>query len=194
MRHLLDLRSYPARLVLGSLILILLTTLSAGAPAYWLTRTELERLAWSHVAAAEHATHSLLQAEQERLANLLALLVERPTLQRLLNEGTPDDIDAYLSAFQSQSDLSFLILCNPSGEAPAFPSLPPCPHRLLVDSGWRFGPAAMANRPIAPHNSSTSSAVAIAGRLLDGGFFRRLATDTGVEQSVLSHDGRRRCR
>ncbi len=192
MRHLLDLRSYPARLVLGSLILILLTTLSAGAPAYWLTRTELERLAWSHVAAAEHATHSLLQAEQERLANLLALLVERPTLQRLLNEGTPDDIDAYLSAFQSQSDLSFLILCNPSGEAPAFPSLPPCPHPL--PSGFQameFGPAAMANRPIALHNSSTPSAVAIAGRLLDGAFLRRLATDTGVEQSVLSHDGRR---
>ncbi len=54
-----------------------------------------------------------------------------------------------------------------------------------------FGPAAMANRPIAPHNSSTPSAVAIAGRLLDGAFFCRLATDTGVEQSVPSHDGRR---
>ena len=186
MRHLLDLRSYPARLVLGSLILILLTTLSAGAPAYWLTRTELERLAWSHVAAAEHATHSLLQAEQERLVNLLALLVERPTLQRLLNEGTPDDIDAYLR-LPGQSDLSFSS-CATLGEVRPF-HLPPC--RISTSIQAEFGPAAMANRPIAPHNSSTSSAVAIAGRLLDGAFLRRLATDTGVEQSVLSHDGRR---
>jgi signal transduction histidine kinase/HAMP domain-containing protein len=192
MKRLFELHSYPARLVLGSLILILLTTLSAGAPAYWLTRTELERLAWSHVAAAEHATHSLLQAEQERLDNMLALLVERPTLHRLLNQGTPDDIAAYLSAFQSQSDLSSLILCDPSVEAPTAPFLSSCPHPL--PSGFQaieLGPAVLASRPITPNDPSAIPAIAIAGRLLDVAFLRRLAADTGVEQSVLSQDGRR---
>jgi hypothetical protein len=109
-----DLRSYPARLVLGVFTLILLTTLSAGVPAYWLTRAELERQAWSHVVGAEQATYSLLAAEQDRLDGLLTLFTERPTLRRLLREPRRAELAAYLSAFQEQSELGLLTLCQPS--------------------------------------------------------------------------------
>ncbi|MBX2997298.1 MAG: hypothetical protein KF893_02215 [Caldilineaceae bacterium] len=85
--QLLDLRTFPARLVLGIVILTLMTTLSAGVPAYWLTRGELERQAWLHVRSAQESTQSLLQAEQDRLTALVTLLSERPTLARLLRDG-----------------------------------------------------------------------------------------------------------
>lgn len=62
-------RSFSMCLILGAFALILLTTISAAIPAYWLTRAQLERQAWSQVDGTQRATRSLLQAEQERLSN-----------------------------------------------------------------------------------------------------------------------------
>ena len=106
------LNSFSVRLLLGFVILIVLTTLSAGVPAFWLTRDQLERQAWSQVESAQIATQSLLQAEQERLANQLVLFVERPTLQQLTLTETADELHLYLQDFQNQSGLDFLLLCN----------------------------------------------------------------------------------
>lgn len=66
-------RSFSMRLILGAFALILLTTISAGIPAYLLTRAQLERQAWSQVDGAQRATRSLLRAEQERLSSLATL-------------------------------------------------------------------------------------------------------------------------
>ena len=78
--------SFSAQLILALVVLILLTTFSAGIPAYLLTRSALEQQAWSQVEGGRRATRSLLAAEEERLASLVALFAERPTLQRLVLE------------------------------------------------------------------------------------------------------------
>jgi hypothetical protein len=48
-------RSFAGRLLLAFLILIILTTLSTSAPAYWLTRRQLEQQAWQTVRSAQHS-------------------------------------------------------------------------------------------------------------------------------------------
>ena len=83
MRRHFRLHSLTLYLVLGFLVLVLLTTLSAGLPAYWVVQQELQVQTWDNVANAQGATLALLQAEEARLADLAALLAARPTLQRL---------------------------------------------------------------------------------------------------------------
>ena len=93
--------SFSAQLILALVVLILLTTFSAGIPAYLLTRSALEQQAWSQVEGGRRATRSLLAAEEERLASLVALFAERPTLQRLVLEEAGGELDAYLDAFRA---------------------------------------------------------------------------------------------
>ncbi len=192
MKSLFDLRGYPARLVVSIFALVLLTTLSAGVPAYWLTRTELQRQTWLHVASAEQATASLLQAEQARLDNLLALLTERPTLRSLLTEANLDDLGLYLAAFQVQGDLDILYLCSDAGMivGQAGPD-GVCPTPGAADYFlYQDRAALLAARPVAGMDAATAQvAVVVAGRWLDEAFLRQLASDTGVVQSLLRPDG-----
>jgi PAS domain S-box-containing protein len=191
MRIAQKLRSFSARLVLSIFILILLTTLSAGVPAYWLTRTELEQQAWAHLAGAEQATQSLLQAEQDRLNALMTLLSERPTMRRLLQDGDADDLRSYLDAYQSQSDLDILFLCPVDDAAAGGEVFDPNCQRLMRDGFQVFQsrPALLASRPVSSDSAQGSIAVAIGGRWLNEAFLRQLASDTGVAQSVLLADG-----
>ena len=91
MNKLFNRHSFIVQLVTGFVALILLTTLMAGVPAYWLTRVQLEKQAWLNVENARRSTLSLLQAEADRLADQTTLLAERPTLQRLVREQNRPD-------------------------------------------------------------------------------------------------------
>lgn len=79
MKMFFSIHSFSMRILLGFVVLIFLTTLSAGVPAFRLSLTQLERQAWSQVANAQSATQSLLEAEQTRLKNQLVLFTERPS-------------------------------------------------------------------------------------------------------------------
>lgn len=187
------LHSYPARLVLGAFVLILLTTLSAGVPAYWLTRSESDRQAWSHVISAQQATRSLLHAEQDRLDSLVTLFAERPTLRRLLDEADQTDLLPYLQDFQGQSDLDILFLCrldDPLTLQTA--SIPACLQPVQSGFQWiQSRPAMLASQQVTDPAAPNSSTVAVVGRWLDDDFMRELATNTGVAQSVVLPDGTR---
>ena len=56
-----------SRLIAVLVVLIVLTTLSAGAPAYLLARRQLERGAWERVDATRRATESLYGAALGRV-------------------------------------------------------------------------------------------------------------------------------
>ncbi len=189
----LNLRTFSARLIFSTVVLILMTTLSAGLPAYWLTRTELKRQAWLHVASARQATASLLRAEQEQLASVVTLLSERPTLQRLLREGTATELKDYLAVFQQRSGNDRLFLCDYNGSAlvPDL-SLDDCPptsdpqFRLFDDQA-----ALIAARPVIDESSGQALGQVVLVDWLDHAFLQQLAVSTGVEQSILRADGRR---
>ncbi len=185
--------SFSMRLLLGFVVLIALTTLSAGVPAYWLTRTQLERQAWSQVENARIATHSLLQAEQSRLANQLVLFAERPTLQQLTRQQASDPLQLYVQNFQSQSGLGILSVCTVSGELLAnsggLPSCPANEEQGFVLLNGR--PALVIQQIIVDNSSDQPLGTAVAGIWLEAPFLQQLTTATGVQLSILQPDGLR---
>lgn len=110
-----NLGSFSVRLLFGVVALVLATTLSAGVPAYWLTRTQLNRQAQAQVVNMHRATESLVQAERERLASLALTFAERPTLEHLVLQQDTAALQPYLAAFQSQSTLDILLFCDGDG-------------------------------------------------------------------------------
>lgn len=185
--------SFSAYLVTGLVILLVLSTLSAGVPAYWLTRLRLEQQAWLNVTNAQQATRSLLQAEQARLASLALLFAERPTLARILQAQAWAELPAYLQAFQAQSQLDLLLLCKPDGELLAgsqttatCPAAPTARFAVLDKK-----PALLVSQAVRQPGHPQPVATVITGLWLDDAFLKALAANTGLEQSILAFDGTR---
>lgn len=172
--------------------LVLVTTLSAGTPAYLITRSQLEQQTWLYVISTQHAINSLLQAEQAQLANLTTLFTERPTLQRLLQEKDQSGLSTYLQAFQEQSQLDILRLCLPE----VIQSIPvldldcesmPAEGFIL----WQQKPALIVRRLIVGDESGEELGTAIAGIFLDSQHLTQLANATGGVPTILTQDGQR---
>jgi PAS domain S-box-containing protein len=184
---------FSTRLVLGLVALILATTLSAGVPAYLLTRTQLERQAEDQVETIRHATLSLLQAEQNRLNNLALLFTERPTFERLLTQQAWDELPTFLAAFQRQSALDLLVFCAADGTVwTAEGQLDQCPH--LQAQGITTvaeQPALLASALFSLSDDQPPLGVAVAGRWLDEYFLGELTAATGATQSIVALNGRR---
>ena len=128
-------RSFSMRLILGAFALILLTTFSAGIPAYWLARAQLERQAWSQVDGAQRATRSLLQAEQDRLFNLATLFAERPTLQQLARPRNLDDIFRAEPADEAAIAWTRIVAEAAGAAVTVLPLLPPIPALYTPNPG-----------------------------------------------------------
>ncbi|GIK58928.1 MAG: HAMP domain-containing protein [Chloroflexi bacterium] len=185
--------SFSTRLLAAFLLLIVLTTLSTSLPAYWLARRQLQEQAWRNVANAQQATHSLLQAEQMRLAGLAQLFAERPTLQLLVRTTALTELAPYLRDFQTQSDLDILVFCQDgrllAGDA-AFTAVctPPPPGNFSLVNGQ---PAMLAHQPVTDALSQQPLGVTITGRWLDEEALHQLAANTGVGHTILSPTDRR---
>lgn len=172
--------------------LVLVTTLSAGTPAYLITRSQLEQQTWLYVISTQHAINSLLQAEQAQLVNLTTLFTERPTLQRLLQKKDQSGLSTYLQAFQEQSQLDILRLCLPE----VIQSIPvldldcesmPAEGFIL----WQQKPALIVRRSIVADESGEERGTAIAGIFLDSQHLTQLANATGGVPTILTQDGQR---
>jgi PAS domain S-box-containing protein len=177
---------FSTYLITGCVILIFASTISAGAPAYWITRNQLERQAWYHVANAQQATQSLLLAEQNRLSDLAILFAERPTLRRLAQTGAMDELEPFMAAFQARSNMDLLLFCDPTGVRLVGASLlERCPavtapqYTLIADQ-----PAILVSQPVAKEGGGVLG-IATAGIWLDQAFLAYLAASTGAEQSIL---------
>ena len=191
MEKFLTFNSFSMRLLLGFVIFIMLTTLSAGLPVFWLTRSQLERQTWSQVHNAQIATQSLLEAAQERLADQLVLFVERPTLQQLTRAEMADELHLYLQDFQRQSGLDILLLCTTdnlllAGDSGITECLPDDHHGFISLNGR---PAVLAQQVITDQLSDRPLGTAVAGIWLENFFLQHLAAATGAQQSILQTDG-----
>lgn len=184
---------FSTYLLLGLVILVLITTLSAGAPAYWLTRTQLEAQLWAQVNTAQQSTLSLLQAEQDRLRSTAFLLAERPTLHRLLETQAWDKLRSYLQAFQRQSQLDILLLCHKNQTLLISDAGPPgCPTtRGIGFELVQARPALVVSQSIDESDLERPSGTVVVGLWLNENFLRRLAVNTGGQQSILHPDGAR---
>lgn len=190
MNKLFSLQSFAIRLLVGLVALIVLTTLSAGIPAYLLTRTQLQREAWSQVENAQRATSSLYDAEKSRLEYLAGLFAARPTLLRLVSEGSGDALQTYLEDFRIQSRLDILLVCD-SDERLLAGSLQRTPC-IIEEAGFEMvddRAALLHRKAIIDESSGEQLGETLTGIWLDEPFLRQIAADTGVEQSILSTEG-----
>ncbi|MBX3001819.1 MAG: HAMP domain-containing protein, partial [Caldilineaceae bacterium] len=139
------------------------------------------------------STQSLLQAEQDRLTALATLLSERPTLARLLRDGDEAEMGPYLEAFRRQSGLDILILCSVEGRPLAgTPLFEVCPQPMPAQFAQVEGRSiSFVSRWVVAEPSGEAMGRTVVGNWLDADFLRQLASDTGVEQSILSADGTR---
>jgi PAS domain S-box-containing protein len=193
MKKFFSIQSFSMRLWLGFVVLIVLTTLSAGVPSFWLTRTQLERQAWLQVDNAQSATQSLLAAEQNRVTNQLVLFTERPTLQLLAREQSADELQLYLQDFQSQSDLDILFLCTADNLPLAGDSsFTECSASEMPGFNLLSGrPAILAQQVMTDDMSGRPLGTAVAGIWLEQPFLQRLMAATGMQHSILQPDGLR---
>ena len=196
LRRILTRTSLATRLVIVVVVLIFLTTLSAGVPAFLLTRSQLEQQAWQRVDATARGTESLYDAAERRVVDLAALLAERPTLRRLIQDEDIDAIEPYLRAFQEQSGLDLIALCDRATVVVAtVPDIDECPIdartgvaqgdvRLMGDR-----PVLVAGQTIFSSDIPETVGTVVAGMWLDVEFLVQLSANTGVEQTILSADG-----
>lgn len=197
MRRIFTNTRLATRLVLVVVVLILLTTLSAGVPAFLLTRSQLEQQAWQRVDATARATQTLYDAAQRRVVDVTELLAERPTLRRLVQDGDAAAIEPYLRAFQEQSDLDFIALCNRQQVvADTLGDLERCPIDIRSDSSPPNGVALIDGRPVLFAGRDVLSSdipetlgTVLTGIWLDSQFLGQLSANTGVQQTLLDLSG-----
>ncbi len=192
MRHILTHTTLTTRLVIVVVVLILLTTLSAGVPAFLLARSQLETQARQRVEATARGTQSLYDAAERRVVDLAALLAERPTLRRLIEDDDLSAIEPYLRAFQEQSELDAILLCDEERVVVTTElSIAVCPPHVergvyLLDGR----PALLAGQPIFSDDIPATIGTVIAATWLDVELLSQLSASTGAQQTVLTADGR----
>ena len=64
-----DLRDLSAQMILSFILVVLLTAITAGLPAIWLIRDQLDRQAWAQVDQASRATRALYAARQSEISD-----------------------------------------------------------------------------------------------------------------------------
>ena len=99
-----NLRSLPARLVLGFVGLVILTALAVGIPSVLIFRTQLDIQAQRQISQGQLSTQALLAAQQTELTNLALLTAQRPTLREYIATGS-DDLILYLEILRTGADL-----------------------------------------------------------------------------------------
>ncbi len=109
--------SLSSRLILGFVAAIIVTTIAAGVPAYWVISRELEQEAQARLNNGVLITEVLLEAEKTRLVNLASLTSQRPTLRKLLRERDTTALVEYIQDYQASVDLDLLILCDNQGSS-----------------------------------------------------------------------------
>lgn len=187
-----------SRLIFAFVIVIITTTVSAGVPAYSIIKSELEQNAWDYAVDGSQVTRSLLESEKERLVNLANLTSQRPTLQKLVAEKNTLSLHDYLHTFKAGVELDILIVVDVSYKLIAEAShLVPFSEELFVpDFGFYALPgpkpqlALLACRPIHDERTDQMLGYVITGILLNDDFVRRLASVTGLSQSVILDERR----
>lgn len=190
--------SLSIRLILASVIIILITTIAAGVPAFWIINAELENQAWERLEDGETATQAFLQAEQERVLNLATLAAQRPRLQDLLLSGDSAALSTYLNPLMTNANLDILVVRDPAGNyiaegstASSWTDLPASPgvDFYILDSPQR-ALAILSSQPIFNEPSGGQIGQVTAGLILNDSFARQLASETGFDHSFVV-DGRR---
>ncbi|MFM8320757.1 MAG: sensor histidine kinase [Chloroflexota bacterium] len=124
----------PVLMVAALVTLVVLTALAIGLPAVYMIRQQLEQQAWELLAQGERNSEAALFARWQALNDLALLTSQRPTLQRLVQQGSPAELQAYMETLQVGAGVDAILLCEAGG-------------RLQVQAGALGDPAACGFQP-----------------------------------------------
>lgn len=106
-------KRFMVQLVMIFLIFTLGTILAIGVPATLLLQRQNNNQMRTLLDQAEQTTQTLIENKRSQLDNLIALLLERPTLNTLLSTGSSAEaLTVYLDEIRKNSDVDTILICN----------------------------------------------------------------------------------
>ncbi len=192
--------SLSSRIILGFVAAIVVTTVAAGVPAYWVISSELEQEAWARLGDGALITQTLLEAEKARLSSLATLTSQRPTLIRLLREQNVSALAEYIQDYEAGLGLDILIVCNNEGlqilgEEHACPwgELPIAPRvafHLLPSAESTGTLGLLAGMAVQEEGTAEILGYVTVGDYYDQPFVDQLSEQTGFGQSLILGEAR----
>ena len=190
--------SLSQRLILSMALAVIVTVTLASLPAVGAIWLQLEQQVWLRVQDAQAATQALYDAERVRLADLAALIAERPTLCALMQRRDTQALTAYLDNLRQDTNIDALLLITSDQQSVgnALTDLP-SPDTLLAGRELPFADfialddpphllvvAADEIRPAEECDAEVAGRLLIARELRDD-FMQTLARHTGLAQSLI---------
>jgi PAS domain S-box-containing protein len=191
-RFAVDLHSLSVQMILSFVLAVLLTAVTAGLPAIWLIRDQLDREAWTQVDQSSRATRALYAARQSEIADLATLTAQRPTLREIVAQRDQATLTAYVRTLQTGARLGLIVICDaarrPLAQAGAAVAGDACGFSQATGFHVFSGETApqvwlLAARPVG--GEAASPEAVIVGLALDGEFAAQMRTQTGLEHTLL---------
>ena len=182
-----------ARLIVAVAAVLLLALLAANTAAFLILRNQLDRQSALSLQQGRQSAALVLAERSNTLDGLVAVLSQRPTLQRLLAADEFPALANFLEDFRGQSDLDWVIYCDPAQTMRAAAGTATFDATLCQPgdaTGYRLlgeGPALLAHAAV----TGSAGGQVVAGQWVDADFLQTLVEASRLEQSVITSDGRR---
>ena len=106
-------KRFVVQLLLVFLLFTLGTVIGLGLPAAWLLENQTDRQMEALIDQSNQTTLALLENKTSQLQNLALLMVERPTLNQLIEEeGNEQALSKYLEDFLVNAGVDLLMVCG----------------------------------------------------------------------------------
>ena len=112
LKSIFDLRSLPAQMIFGFVVVVFLTTSTIGVPSILLLRQQLDRQAWTLVGQGENAAEAFCAAQQREIYGFATLIAERPMLPQLLQQGKLGELASYMLVLQNAASFDLITVCD----------------------------------------------------------------------------------
>jgi len=189
-----ELPGLATQLVSTFILVVILTAVTAGLPAIWLFRQQLDRQAWTQVEQGQQAAKALYQAKQSEVSNFATLTAQRPTIQSLLAQDDRSALQIYLKTLQSGAGFDIVVVCDSNRQVLAstleITSANPCEDWThdgfqLVSSDSSTQAWLTASRPLGI--AIDRSEDVIVGLKLDNAFATRMQAQTGLAHTLIAN-------
>lgn len=181
------------RLIIAGAAIVLLSLLAANAAVMLILHDEFNRHTESSLRQGQRAAQLVLAERANALDALVAVLSERPTLQRLLAARNFAASVRFLEDFRSQSEIDWIIVCRQ--ETPLL-ATQGAPHDAALcnpatATGYRLvnaAPSLIARMPVGEGNQIE----VVVGQAIHTDFLRTLTAASALEHSVVDLDNMHR--
>ena len=182
--------SLPVLMVAAQVGLVILIALAIGIPSIWSMRRQFGWYAQDTLAQANRTVQALLVERRTSLNNLATLTAQRPTLQRLIQDGDLQMLQEYLETLRSAAGLDLILLCDADHQLIAQAGRlidksvcdPDSPDGLFLDQAGQT-PAGyiLASQPVLDTGVAVSVVV---GQQLDDQYAQDLKSWVGLETAL----------